>query len=105
MASFSADTEIPTKHQADSLSIRSIEKDGPKSLPAVANDAALVTARGNVISKDGVVYGAHESQSSLIGNIFADPEVREHYKQVYEDAQYECRHVFDPDATWSPEEE
>ena len=38
-------------------------------------------------------------------NPFADPEVAERYAVLYEKAQYECRHVFDPTMTWTPEEE
>lgn len=38
-------------------------------------------------------------------NPFADPAVAERYAQVYEKAQYECRHVFDPTLTWTAKEE
>lgn len=38
-------------------------------------------------------------------NPFSDPEVAERYRLVYEKAQYECREYFDPDLTWTPEEE
>ena len=38
-------------------------------------------------------------------NPFLDPKVAEHYRQIYEDAKYECRHVFDPSLEWTAEEE
>lgn len=38
-------------------------------------------------------------------NPFADPAVAERYAIIYEKAQYECLHVFDPSLTWTPEEE
>ncbi|KAL2799273.1 major facilitator superfamily domain-containing protein [Aspergillus keveii] len=38
-------------------------------------------------------------------NPFLDPEVAERYAQIYEDAEYECRHAFDPKLTWTREEE
>ncbi|KAJ4363673.1 hypothetical protein N0V83_009969 [Neocucurbitaria cava] len=99
------DDSIPVALQADTLSIQSIEK-SDKPPAAVTRDAQLVTAKGNVITKDGIVFGNHgSSDSSLNDNIFADPEVRDYYKQVYEDAQYECRHIFDAEAAWSKEEE
>ncbi|KAM7198563.1 Major facilitator superfamily domain containing protein [Naviculisporaceae sp. PSN 640] len=41
----------------------------------------------------------------LAKNPFLDPEAAARWKQVYEDAQYECRHVFDPTLTWTEEEE
>ncbi|SMN17680.1 similar to Saccharomyces cerevisiae YIL166C Putative protein with similarity to the allantoate permease (Dal5p) subfamily of the major facilitator superfamily [Maudiozyma saulgeensis] len=38
-------------------------------------------------------------------NIFNDIAVATHYRNVYEQSKYECRHLFDPDFTWSKEEE
>lgn len=38
-------------------------------------------------------------------HIFADPKVAEYWRGVYEKAKYEGRHNFDPDITWSAEEE
>ena len=38
-------------------------------------------------------------------NPFLDPKVAAHYRDVYEKAQYECRHVFDPTLEWSEDEE
>lgn len=42
---------------------------------------------------------------NLAANPFADPAVAEHYRAVYEKAQYECRHAFDPELEWSRKEE
>ncbi|EPE06865.1 allantoate permease [Ophiostoma piceae UAMH 11346] len=42
---------------------------------------------------------------ALEKNPFADPRVAQHWREVYEKASYECRHVFDPAITWSEEEE
>ncbi|KAL4810696.1 major facilitator superfamily domain-containing protein [Aspergillus unguis] len=52
--------------------------------------------------KDGTFEIIEEETSS---NPFADAEVAERYALIYEKAQYECRHVFDPEMTWSKEEE
>ncbi|KAK9420449.1 putative Major facilitator superfamily (MFS) profile domain-containing protein [Seiridium unicorne] len=38
-------------------------------------------------------------------NPFIDPTVAAHWKQVYEASTYECRHLFDPNLTWTAEEE
>jgi hypothetical protein len=38
-------------------------------------------------------------------HVFSDPKVAEYWRGVYETARYECRHRFDPSATWTPEEE
>lgn len=71
----------------------------------VLDNAELVTARGNIVTKDGVVVSTEDSDTSLSTNVFKDPEVRDYYVGVYEKAQYECRHIFDADLTWTKEEE
>ena len=38
-------------------------------------------------------------------NPFLDPDVAEHWANVYEKSQYECRAQFDPAFTWTEEEE
>jgi hypothetical protein len=101
----SQDVLIPTSEQADSVSIISIEKPDGTIPRALTENADLVTARGNVISKDHTLISTVDSDASLSTNVFADPEVRDYYKKLYEDAKYESRHVFDPDATWTQEEE
>jgi hypothetical protein len=72
---------------------------------AILDDAEIVTAKGNIITKDGQVISTRESDTSLSGNVFADPEIKNYYVGVYEKAKYECRHVFDADLQWSEQEE
>lgn len=48
---------------------------------------------------------ALESGHSTKTNPFADPVVADRWRDVYEKASYEARHVFDPNLTWSAEEE
>jgi len=67
--------------------------------------AELVTEKGNIVTKDGVVVSTEQSDYSLSTNVFKDPEVKAYYTAIYEKAQYECRHVFDGDAEWTFEEE
>lgn len=38
-------------------------------------------------------------------NPFEDPSVAEYYRDLYESSKYECRGAFDPDFTWTEEEE
>ncbi|KAK7998454.1 F-box domain-containing protein [Apiospora arundinis] len=64
------------------------------------------------IESTSKVLGIHSSQHSDSEaeeshgpNPFRDPESAVHWKQAYEDSQYECRHVFDPTAVWTAEEE
>ena len=73
-------------------------------------DAKLVTKSGNVIDSEGnVIVTSADSDSDIEGgirdNIFLDPEVANYYRDVYENAQYEGRHVFDPELTWTKQEE
>jgi len=44
-------------------------------------------------------YGSYKD------HIFSNPQVAEHWREVYEKAHYEGRHRFDPTFTWSAEEE
>lgn len=43
--------------------------------------------------------------TDLKANPFLDPDVAAHYRALYEQSQYECRHVFDPHLAWTPTEE
>lgn len=49
--------------------------------------------------------GSVQEFEDLAKNPFLDPDVAAHWRQVYEDAEYECRHVFDATLTWTEEEE
>jgi len=48
---------------------------------------------------DGDGYGSSDE------HLFKDPNVANHWRGVYEKAGYENRHKFDPDFTWTAEEE
>jgi hypothetical protein len=61
------------------------------------------------IPKDSV-FGSSPSESDIDSeayqtNPFLDPDVAAKWALVYEKSQYECRHVFDPEFTWTKEEE
>lgn len=45
------------------------------------------------------------SINSTSTNPFDDPKVAQHYRDLYDKAGYECRHVFDPDIEWTAAEE
>ncbi|EHK22963.1 uncharacterized protein TRIVIDRAFT_53859 [Trichoderma virens Gv29-8] len=49
--------------------------------------------------------GSEENGYNEEKNPFRDSAVAQHWREVYEKSQYECRHVFDPMLTWSEEEE
>lgn len=77
-------------------------------------DAEYVTKSGAIITESGVVFknshvpGTKDDEESSTGglpHVFKDPEVAAYYRKKYEDAKYECRHRFDPDFEWEPEEE
>lgn len=77
--------------------------------------AQPVTIRSSVDygpdNKDLQATIAHDSSESLASsttfqkNPFLDEDVAAHYRGLYEKAQYECRHVFDPSLEWTPAEE
>lgn len=51
-------------------------------------------------SSDNEIY-----KSDIGPNPFEDPAVAEYYRNLYEESQYECRSAFDPQFTWTAEEE
>lgn len=46
-----------------------------------------------------------DSSSEKLEHVFQDPLVAEHYAKIYADCEYECRDHFDPEFTWTAEEE
>lgn len=73
----------------------------------VLDNTQVITARGNIITKDGLVLNTKAHYTDLNGpdHIFSDPEVAAYYVDIYEKAHYESRHAFDPTLTWTKEEE
>ncbi|KAK1750132.1 major facilitator superfamily domain-containing protein [Echria macrotheca] len=65
--------------------------------PKGSATASVTASRENLGDNEG--YGSSDE------HIFKDPAVASHWRAVYESASYENRHRFDPDFTWSPEEE
>ncbi|KAF1817455.1 putative pantothenate transporter [Eremomyces bilateralis CBS 781.70] len=102
--------KLPKDKREDDSSIwseseqRGIEV-GPVATKVVLDNAKLVTTKGNIITKDGAIVATGDLDSSDSANPFTDPQIRDYYIGVYEKAKYECRHVFDADATWTEEEE
>lgn len=93
----------PEVKSDSSPSASSIQIDaGPILTKAVLEDATLVTDKGTLITKDGTIVTTGDVDPA---NPFSDPQVRDYYISVYEEAKYECRHAFDADATWTEEEE
>lgn len=45
------------------------------------------------------------SSSNSFNYVFSDPKKAEYYRSLYEDAEYECRHLFDLEFTWTEAEE
>lgn len=63
---------------------------------------AGTTAKDRSLHNGELVVG---DLGSDVNHIFSDPRVAEYWRGVYEKANYECRHRFDPQAIWSAEEE
>lgn len=56
-------------------------------------------------SSDSLTSNNISNDTKFQENPFLDPDVATHYRGLYEKAQYECRHVFDPSLEWTPAEE
>lgn len=62
-----------------------------------SNEASTPSLRSSEL-----VQGDYGSDSN---HVFSDSGVADYWRKVYEDAQYEGRHRFDPEITWSADEE
>lgn len=78
-------------------------KDG-KNPNNLEYDDTLET-KGRPIKETSELSGSEEDVPGNKKNPFRDPVVAHHWREVYEQSKYECRHVFDPSLTWSEEEE
>lgn len=56
----------------------------------------------DIVNKE---FEVESDSSSELEHVFQDPLVAEHYAKIYLDCEYECRDHFDPDFTWTAEEE
>jgi hypothetical protein len=75
---------------------------GDDKHPVVVDAKDIAILESPSASEDS---GSEEEFGDLAKNPFLDPAVAAHWRQVYEDAQYECRHAFDATLTWTEEEE
>ncbi|ODQ82292.1 hypothetical protein BABINDRAFT_169677 [Babjeviella inositovora NRRL Y-12698] len=69
------------------------------------NDVTPGNGSNVLRNSDTVQVSQVSSSSTLDSNPFLDPKVEKHYREIYENSKYECRHEFDPTFTWEPEEE
>ena len=83
---------------ADPLPV-ALTTDGKKSLDASQKPGFVDSS--SKVSADSLPA----SEAELKANPFLDPVVAETYRQIYNEAGYECREAFDPDLQWTPEEE
>ncbi|KAF5687603.1 permease [Fusarium circinatum] len=60
---------------------------------------------GKTDSEDRRFDSGDETANSSLEHPFSDPEVADRWRKVYENAQYENRHRFDPSFTWTAQEE
>ncbi|KAG4266442.1 hypothetical protein LB506_010464 [Fusarium annulatum] len=60
---------------------------------------------GKTDSEDRRFDSGDETANSSVEHPFSDPEVADRWRKVYENAQYENRHRFDPSFTWTAQEE
>lgn len=71
---------------------------GPQSSESASESPVDIEAEPQKPSK-------HKDYGSTDDHVFSDPRVAEYWRGVYENATYEGRHRFDPEFTWTAEEE
>lgn len=46
-----------------------------------------------------------DTSTEKFEHVFQDPQVAAYYRDLYDKSNYECRHLFDPELTWTEEED
>lgn len=87
------------------MSVPPIQTGDPVAGTVVDDEIGDPLSRKAEIKEFSEDSGPEDAYESYEKNPFLDEAVAEHWRQVYHDSQYECRHVFDPTLTWSEEEE
>jgi hypothetical protein len=77
-------------------------KDGGDKHPASIDIKDITGLETTSASEDS---GSVQEFDDVAKNPFLDPDVAAHWRKVYDDADYECRHAFDATLTWTEEEE
>ncbi|OBR10758.1 Major facilitator superfamily transporter [Colletotrichum higginsianum IMI 349063] len=77
---------------------------GPFKEPSKEVDATQVQASTDT-SASSLREQVAQQYGSTDDHVFSDPSVADHWRKVYEKAQYENRHRFDPSYEWSAEDE
>jgi hypothetical protein len=75
------------------------DEKGAKDLNHPISESASESLENGDAEKLDPEYGSYND------HIFANLQVAEYWREVYEKAHYEGRHRFDPTFTWSAEEE
>lgn len=79
--------------------------DSKKPSEGVLRTSSDTASRGEVITfqegppETGNIYGSVEP------HVFSDPASAQYWREVFEKAQYECRHRFDTSFQWSAQDE
>jgi hypothetical protein len=77
-------------------------KDGRDKHAASIDTKDITSLEPTSASEDS---GSVQEFYDVVKNPFLNPDVAAHWRKVYDEAEYECRHVFDPTLTWTEEEE
>lgn len=92
------------RSQPRNMSVPPIQSSFPVAGSVVDNEIGDPLGKGSAV-KEYVRDSGPEDNDIPSANPFLDEATAEYWRQVYEESQYECRHVFDPHLTWTQEEE
>lgn len=77
----------------------------PKQLADASKESPNGTSTPASLLTDPSIDGFPPSTGSQLGSVephvFSHPARAEHWREIYENAKYECRHRFDPSFQWS----
>lgn len=83
--------------------IANMSEDEKIAVSSTAEEDVVIGVEDSPTKKDRLDLESDASSASA-DNPFADPNVACYYAKVYEDSKYECRHIFDPNLTWTEDE-
>ncbi|KAJ2981781.1 hypothetical protein NUW58_g6601 [Xylaria curta] len=73
--------------------------------PVVSSKSSSSLERKNPSIRSSTNSVPSDEELPLKSNPFENPHVANHWRQVYENCRYECRHAFDATLEWSEQEE
>ncbi|AOA60372.1 Putative allantoate permease [Komagataella phaffii] len=81
------------------------KSEGNSKLDKASVNSGDSTEKNPVLVDTKRIEDYETDSSESLHHVFAEPAVADYYRKVYEESEYECRELFDPELTWTKQEE